>query len=78
MPEAFEFRLVGEESLDGHRSFIIEATPCQGYQPEVCAYELGIRPGLEAVDLSMHRSTVKAMGNESLQRKLRQGLGSYA
>jgi hypothetical protein len=33
LPEAFEFRLVGEESLDGHRSFIIEATPRQGYQP---------------------------------------------
>jgi len=33
LPEAFEFRLVGEESLHGHRCFIIEATPRQGYQP---------------------------------------------
>src|SRR4029077_11095570 len=33
LPEAFEFRLVGEESLHGRRMFIIEATPRQGYQP---------------------------------------------
>jgi hypothetical protein len=33
LPDAFDFRLVGEESLDGHRSYIIDATPRQGYQP---------------------------------------------
>jgi hypothetical protein len=33
LPDAFEFRLVGEGSLDGHSIFIIEAMPRQGYQP---------------------------------------------
>jgi hypothetical protein len=33
LPDAFEFRLVGEGSVDGHSIFIIEATPRQGYQP---------------------------------------------
>ena len=33
LPDAFEFRLVGEGGLDGHRSLIIEAMPRPGYQP---------------------------------------------
>jgi hypothetical protein len=33
LAEAFEFRLVGEGSLDGHSIFLIEAMPRQGYQP---------------------------------------------
>ena len=33
LPEAFDFRLAGEGSLDGHSLFIIEAMPRQGYQP---------------------------------------------
>ena len=33
LPEAFDFRLAGEESLDGHRLFVIEARPRPGYQP---------------------------------------------
>ena len=33
LTDAFEFRLAGEEKLDGHSSFIIEAMPRQGYQP---------------------------------------------
>jgi hypothetical protein len=33
LPEAFEFRLAGEGQLDGHRTFIIEAMPREGYQP---------------------------------------------
>lgn len=30
---AYEFRLAGEERLDGHSSFIIDALPRRGYQP---------------------------------------------
>jgi hypothetical protein len=33
LPDAFEFRLAAESSLDGHHVFIIEATPRQGYRP---------------------------------------------
>jgi len=33
LAEAFEFRLAGEETMDGHSVFIIEAMPRQGYQP---------------------------------------------
>jgi hypothetical protein len=33
LPDAFEFRLAGESGPDGHRLFIIEATPRPGYQP---------------------------------------------
>ncbi len=33
LPEAFEFRLAGEEKLDGHSTFLIEAMPREGYQP---------------------------------------------
>ena len=33
LPEAFDFRLVEEGTLDGHSVFIIEATPRQEYQP---------------------------------------------
>jgi hypothetical protein len=33
LPDAFEFRFVGEGSLDGHSIFIIEAMPRQGYEP---------------------------------------------
>jgi hypothetical protein len=32
LADAFEFRLAGEGTLDGHSVFIIEATPRQGYQ----------------------------------------------
>lgn len=31
--DGFEFRLVGEERLDGHGAFVIEAIPRQEYQP---------------------------------------------
>ena len=34
LSEAFEFRLVGEERLDGRSIFIMEALPRQGYQPK--------------------------------------------
>lgn len=34
LPEAFDFRLAGEEILDGHSLYVIEATPRKGYQPE--------------------------------------------
>jgi hypothetical protein len=33
LPEAFEFRLAGEDHVDGHSFFIIEAVPREGYQP---------------------------------------------
>jgi hypothetical protein len=33
LPDAFEFTLVGDGSLDGRSVFIIEAMPRQGYQP---------------------------------------------
>jgi hypothetical protein len=33
LPEAFDFRLTGEEVLDGRRMYAIEATPRQGYRP---------------------------------------------
>jgi hypothetical protein len=33
LPNAFDFRLVGEEGWDGHTLYVIEATPHQGYQP---------------------------------------------
>jgi hypothetical protein len=33
LPEAFEFRLVGEGTQNGQSAFIIEAIPRQGYQP---------------------------------------------
>jgi hypothetical protein len=33
LPEAFDFRLAGEEVWDGHSLSVIEATPRQGYQP---------------------------------------------
>jgi hypothetical protein len=32
LADAFEFRLTGEGTLDGHNVFIVEATPRQGYQ----------------------------------------------
>jgi hypothetical protein len=34
LPEAFEFRLAGEGTLEGHNVFIIDAVPRQGYQPQ--------------------------------------------
>jgi hypothetical protein len=40
LPEAFEFRLVGEGTLGGHCVFIIDATPRQGYQPRSRTAEL--------------------------------------
>jgi hypothetical protein len=33
LPEAFDFRLAGEEVWDGDGRYVIEATPRQGYQP---------------------------------------------
>ena len=33
LPEAFDFRLAGEEVWDGHGLYVIEAKPRQGYQP---------------------------------------------
>jgi hypothetical protein len=33
LPDAFEFRVAGEGTLDGRNVFIIEALPRQGYQP---------------------------------------------
>jgi hypothetical protein len=33
LPEAFDFRLAGEELWDGNRLYVIQATPRQGYQP---------------------------------------------
>jgi hypothetical protein len=33
LPDAFDFRLAGEEMLDGHSLYVIEATPREGYQP---------------------------------------------
>jgi hypothetical protein len=33
LPNALNFRLAAEEVLDGHRLYVIEATPRQGYQP---------------------------------------------
>jgi hypothetical protein len=34
LPEAFDFRLAGEGTLEGHNLFIIDAVPRQGYQPQ--------------------------------------------
>jgi hypothetical protein len=34
LPEAFDFRLTGEEVFDGHTLYAIEATPRQGFQPQ--------------------------------------------
>ena len=31
---AFDFRLIGEEQIDGRKNWIIEATPTPGYQPK--------------------------------------------
>lgn len=33
IPEAFEFRLLGEESVDSRPAYVIEATPRPGYKP---------------------------------------------
>lgn len=33
LPEAFDFRLAGEDVWDGHSLYVIEAPPRQGYQP---------------------------------------------
>ena len=33
LPDAFDFRLTGEEKRDGNSAYVIEATPRQGYQP---------------------------------------------
>jgi hypothetical protein len=33
LPDAFEFRLVGNGTLDGHNVYIIDAMPRKGYQP---------------------------------------------
>ena len=34
VPKAFDFRLVGEESVDGRAAYILQATPHPGYQPQ--------------------------------------------
>jgi hypothetical protein len=34
LPDAFEFRLVGEERVEGRDVFVVEATPRIGYQPQ--------------------------------------------
>jgi hypothetical protein len=34
LPDAFDFRLLAEEVVDGHSLYVIEATPRQGYQPQ--------------------------------------------
>jgi hypothetical protein len=33
MIKAFEFKLLGEETVDGHRCYALEATPKENYQP---------------------------------------------
>lgn len=33
LPKAFQFKLVGEQSLDGHDVYVLRATPRPGYQP---------------------------------------------
>ena len=33
LPDAFDFRLAGDEVWDGHSVYVIQATPRQGYQP---------------------------------------------
>lgn len=33
LPEAFDFRLATKDVWDGHNTYLIEATPRQGYQP---------------------------------------------
>jgi len=33
LPEAFDFQICGEEIQDGHRLYVIQATPRRGYQP---------------------------------------------
>ncbi len=33
LPNAFDFRLAGEETRNGHTLYVIDATPHQGYQP---------------------------------------------
>ena len=37
LPDAFDFRLVGEESLNGGRAYVIDATPKPGYRPKTTA-----------------------------------------
>jgi hypothetical protein len=34
LPEAFDFRLTGEEVWEGHTLYVIDATPRPGYQPQ--------------------------------------------
>ena len=34
VPDAFDFRLVGEESLNGGETYVIDATPKPGYKPK--------------------------------------------
>jgi hypothetical protein len=37
LPEAFVFKIVGEQTIDGRRAWIIEATPRPGYHPKSMA-----------------------------------------
>jgi len=34
IPDAFDFRLVGEETIQGRPAYVLEATPHPGYQPQ--------------------------------------------
>jgi hypothetical protein len=34
LPEAFDFRIVGEENLNGGEAYVIDATPRPGYRPK--------------------------------------------
>ncbi len=37
LPDAFDFRLVGEQSLNGGEAYVIDATPKPGYRPKSTA-----------------------------------------
>lgn len=34
VPEAFEFKLLGQETIDGRENYVIECTPKAGYRPQ--------------------------------------------
>lgn len=35
MADAFDFQLAGEETVDGHACWVLDATPKRGYQPKI-------------------------------------------
>jgi len=43
LPEAFDFRLTGEERCEGNIMYVIEATPRHGYQPRSRTAEVLVR-----------------------------------